>query len=134
MSYKGPSVTGAGDAPGRSSRHQRAPAASSPSHRDEQNSSYGSSSPTDPALPGGSAWEKFYAPKTHPRKGFAHILLVPACPPQLRPNVSTDPGTISTSCGKSCGMVPFFSSVRQHVQELLKSRMVWSGRLYTPAM
>jgi hypothetical protein len=30
---------------------------------------YGSSSPTDPALPGGSAWEKFYGPAGRARKG-----------------------------------------------------------------
>src|SRR6185436_12703730 len=29
-----------------------------------------SSSPTDPAFPGGSAWEKFYGPRRPPHKGF----------------------------------------------------------------
>jgi hypothetical protein len=34
---------------------------------------YGSSSPTDPALPGGSAWEKFYARNAQCHKGFRRI-------------------------------------------------------------
>src|SRR5215470_12406219 len=32
---------------------------------------YGTSSPTDPALPGRSAWEKFYGPGRAGHKGFA---------------------------------------------------------------
>ena len=34
---------------------------------------YGSSSPTDPALPGRSAWEKLYAPQAQRHKGFRRI-------------------------------------------------------------
>src|SRR6185436_15172527 len=49
----------------------------------------GSSSPTDPALPGGSAWEKFYGPGPQRHKGpaalFFQKLRVAACPPQATP-------------------------------------------------
>src|SRR3954453_5252571 len=70
-------LTGTGDAPGRSSRllRPRRPrhlACAAPL-RQAGEALCGSSSPTDPALPGGSAWEKFYAPEPQHHKAFGHI-------------------------------------------------------------
>jgi hypothetical protein len=67
-------VTGTGDAPGRSRRllRPRWPRhlATATSPRQAGRLWNGSSSPTDPAPPCGSAWEKFYGPKPLRHKGF----------------------------------------------------------------
>ena len=70
-------VTGTGDAPGRSSRllRSRRPChlATAAPHRQAAEALYGSSSPTDPALPGGRTWGKFYVLKPQAHKGFPGI-------------------------------------------------------------
>jgi hypothetical protein len=93
-------VTGTGDAPGRSSRllRSRRPRhlASATPVRQAVPVSCRSSSPTDPALPGGSAWEKFYARHTRCHKVRRHfsfryfefrrvIHKYDATPPQIGP-------------------------------------------------
>ena len=79
MSYKGPSsLAGTGDAPDRPivfsdpAGPVTRPARPAPSKLGRR--SCGSSLLTDPALPGGSAWEKFYVLKALRHKGFREIL------------------------------------------------------------
>src|SRR3954454_11797530 len=56
----------------RRSRQPRHPATAT-SSRQAVRWWYRSSSPTDPALPGGSAWEKFYVLRAQAHKGFRDI-------------------------------------------------------------